>query len=360
VKNARYSLPLTFRVAAGTPTDPTTPDTEFSIDGGATFSDCAEDITTGGTNGMGYLTLSGAETNNSLVRITAKSANCVTTLADVVPRVLPILLSGTAQAGAAGTITLASGTGVYSLAGCIVRTTGGTGGGGTGGANNQARVITAFNTSTKVATVSPDWETTPSSDTTYDILLTDMCPAAVEIALTNDTDTAAALAAQTTNIWQDTTAGNYTVANSIGLSVMNGVALGTGLTIASVSGNVGGIAGAITTLDALDTAQNEAISTRASQTSVDDLPTNAELATALDPLPTAAENAAALMDLSNGIETSITPRQALRLILAAAAGKLSGAATTTVTIRNVGDSVNRITATVNSDGDRTAITYDLT
>lgn len=35
---------------------------------------------------------------------------------------------------------------------------------------------------------------------------------------------------------------------------------------------------------------------RASQTSVDDLPTNAELATALDPIPTAAENADAVWD----------------------------------------------------------------
>ncbi len=94
------------------------------------------------------------------------------------------------------------------------------------------------------------------------------------------------------------------------------------------------------------------------QTSVDDVPTNAELATALDPLPTAAENAAALMDLSNGIETSITPRQAMRLMLAAMAGKVSGAGTTTVVIRNVGDSKDRITATVDADGNRSAVTTD--
>jgi hypothetical protein len=81
---------------------------------------------------------------------------------------------------------------------------------------------------------------------------------------------------------------------------------------------------------------------------------------AVGDIPTAAANAAALMDLANGIETSITPRQALRLILAASAGKLSGAATTTVTIRNVGDSKNRITATVDSDGNRSAVTTDAT
>jgi hypothetical protein len=82
---------------------------------------------------------------------------------------------------------------------------------------------------------------------------------------------------------------------------------------------------------------------------------------AVSDIPTAAANAAALMDLSNGVETGLTPRQALRLMVAAMAGKLSGAATTTIVIRNaVADSKARITATVDSDGDRSAITYDLT
>jgi hypothetical protein len=38
-------------------------------------------------------------------------------------------------------------------------------------------------------------------------------------------------------IWQDTTAGDFTAANSIGKSIMNGVSLGTGLTINAYSGN---------------------------------------------------------------------------------------------------------------------------
>lgn len=61
------------------------------------------------------------------------------------------------------------------------------------------------------------------------------------------------------------------------------------------------------------------------------------------------------------IETGLTLKNALRLIAAAAAGKLSGADTATNTIRNaVADDKNRITATVDEDGNRTAITYDLT
>lgn len=68
--------------------------------------------------------------------------------------------------------------------------------------------------------------------------------------------------------------------------------------------------------------------------------------------------AAALLDLAAGVETNRTVRQAMRLILAALVGKLSGAAGTTVTIRDTNDAVNRITATVDEHGNRSAVTLD--
>lgn len=58
------------------------------------------------------------------------------------------------------------------------------------------------------------------------------------------------------------------------------------------------------------------------------------------------------------VEGAYTAVQYLRLAIAALAGKLSGAATTTVTIRNTGDSKDRITATVDADGNRSAVTLD--
>lgn len=73
--------------------------------------------------------------------------------------------------------------------------------------------------------------------------------------------------------------------------------------------------------------------------------------------------AADIWDLANGIETGITPRQAMRVNLAALAGILAGAATTNITFRDAGpsgDTKNRIDATVDEDGNRTAITLDLT
>lgn len=57
-------------------------------------------------------------------------------------------------------------------------------------------------------------------------------------------------------------------------------------------------------------------------------------------------------------DSTITARQALRLFVASLAGKLSGAATTTVTIRNAADTANVIVATVDADGNRSAVTLN--
>jgi len=71
-----------------------------------------------------------------------------------------------------------------------------------------------------------------------------------------------------------------------------------------------------------------------------------------------AEFAAALLDLAAGVETNRTVRQALRIMLAALAGKASGMATTTAVFRDTNDTKDRITATVDSSGNRSAVTLD--
>lgn len=58
------------------------------------------------------------------------------------------------------------------------------------------------------------------------------------------------------------------------------------------------------------------------------------------------------------VEGSYTALQFIRLITAALTGKLSGAATTTVTIRDASDTKARITATVDADGNRSSVTLD--
>ncbi len=74
--------------------------------------------------------------------------------------------------------------------------------------------------------------------------------------------------------------------------------------------------------------------------------------------PTAAAIAAEV--LAGGDVDGFTLEETLKLCLAALAGKLSGAAGTTVTIRAADDSKARITATVDESGNRSAVTLDET
>jgi hypothetical protein len=55
------------------------------------------------------------------------------------------------------------------------------------------------------------------------------------------------------------------------------------------------------------------------------------------------------------VETGLNARQALSIIAASAAGTLAGAATTTITIDGAGVAIDRIVATVDADGNRTAV-----
>lgn len=178
IRGCRYTLPLAFLDATNTPTDPVTPDTEISKDGG-TYTDCTEEVTViVGANGSGYITLTGDEMNASFVCVAAKSASGPkTTLRTLTTRIFPRLRAGTAAAGSANTITLdveAVDLDDY-YNGCVIRTVGGTGGGGgTGNLNNQGRLITDYAGTTRVATVFPAWEVTPDATTAFEIFQSEL------------------------------------------------------------------------------------------------------------------------------------------------------------------------------------------
>lgn len=72
-----------------------------------------------------------------------------------------------------------------------------------------------------------------------------------------------------------------------------------------------------------------------------------------------ANAAAGLLDLTDGVETGLTPRQALRLICAVVGGLTTGAGTGTEVFRAaVSNAEPRATVTI-TGANRTAITYDL-
>lgn len=62
--------------------------------------------------------------------------------------------------------------------------------------------------------------------------------------------------------------------------------------------------------------------------------------------------------LDDPVEGSFTMRQLLRLMASALFGKASGGGTATITFRDLGDSKDRITATVTSNGNRTTVVLD--
>ncbi len=183
-----------------------------------------------------------------------------------------------------------------------------------------------------------------------------------------------------TGVWQDTTAGDFTTSASIGKSVMNGVALGTGLTINAYTGNTVqtgdsfariGLAGAgLTNIDlpnqTMDIVGNITGNLSGSVGSVTGLTASNLDATVSSRLasgsyttpPTANANADALLDRAAGVETGMTFRQAMRLISSVLLGKIANSATTTNTFRDINDSKDRVVSTVDSDGNRSAVTLD--
>lgn len=76
-------------------------------------------------------------------------------------------------------------------------------------------------------------------------------------------------------------------------------------------------------------------------------------------LTSATQNNAAadaLLNRANAIETGITPALALRYVSAAMAGVVNGASGPTITFAGINVATTRITATVDSVGDRSSIT----
>jgi hypothetical protein len=174
----------------------------------------------------------------------------------------------------------------------------------------------------------------------------------------DDTGTSGVKIASGTQTFNMTGSITGSLSGSVG-SVSGAVGSVTGA-VGSVTGNVGGnVTGSVGSLATQAKADvNAEVDTALADY---DAPTNAELTTAVDALPTAAENAAALLDLTDGIETSITPRQALRAMLASVAGVLSGASegSTEVTIKNPSGGTTRLTVTVDEDGNRSAVVTNL-
>ena len=203
--------------------------------------------------------------------------------------------SNTAQAGAAGTITLdasASATTDFYV-GMWIYLTGGTGVG-------QARVCTAYNGTTKVATIAPNWATNPDVTSTFAVLS----------------------AAQITGVQGNLTGSAGSVTGNVG---------------GNVTGSVGSVAAGGITAASIATGAIDA----------DALATDAvtEILTAISGMD---------------VDGATTFVQALRLLCSALGGKSSGLGGSVGTFRNIPDTKDVIVSTIDASGNRGPVTLDLT
>ena len=171
IYNARFRVVFPILDADGDlVTAAATLDSELSQDQG-TFADATNEATEIATSsGMYYLDLIATEldTKSTAVIVKTATAGAKTTPLVLYPKRLPVIRTGTGQAGAASTITLDSGASALDdfYNGCYVNIT-----------NNdpanvlgQARRVTDYVGSTKVATIEGTWGTNPTSASTFEIL----------------------------------------------------------------------------------------------------------------------------------------------------------------------------------------------
>lgn len=173
VYNARFRVTAPLMDADGDLVSAaSTPDSEISKDAG-TFADCTNEMTELATaSGVYSLDLTSTELTCQTAAVILKSATAgmKTTTLVLYPARLPVIRTGTAQAGAASTITLDSGASALTdyYVGAFVNITNNS----PANAQGQCRRVTAYNGSTKVATVEGTYGTNPSSASTFEVLAT--------------------------------------------------------------------------------------------------------------------------------------------------------------------------------------------
>jgi len=134
---------------------------------GDTPADCVNaEVEVG--NGDYAVSLTASEMAADVVAFTLKTSTsgAKATKAVLYPRKLPMVRSGVAQGGAAGTITLDAGAPAVDgcFSGCVVYLASGTGYG-------QARLVTGYTGSTRQAAVTAAWSTPPDSSSTFQLSL---------------------------------------------------------------------------------------------------------------------------------------------------------------------------------------------
>jgi hypothetical protein len=257
---------------------------------------------------------------------------------------------GLAQAGAAGTITLAATASAVddTYVGSVVVLT-------TGTAPGQARLVTAYNGTSKVATITPNWETNPDVTTVYKVI-----PVGRSIvgSMQADSITAAALATDAVNeivdaVWDEAQA-SHVGAGTFGEMATETAAILADTNELQTDDYPTSIAAVQTTADAIETdTQDLQTQVGTAGAGLTALPWNAAWdaeieSEALDALNTQ------LADSIPVDGTLPTLRQALYMVTQYLYERaVSG---TTVTVKKVDGSTSLLTLTLDDGSDPTSIT----
>ncbi len=181
-----------------------------------------------------------------------------------------------------------------------------------------------------------------------------------------------------TAVWQDATAGDFTTASSIGKSLYNAFTANSSVftTASLVNAPTGGSApsaSAIATAVWTDLLASSDFNTASSigallkadiNAPIGSIPTTPALAGSAPSWYTSPVGASVVLSSAGldsvVVETGMNARQALSVACSVLAGVLAGGGTTSITIAAAGHpATNRVTATVDSSGDRSAVTLNL-
>ena len=148
IRNAPYPL---YRRDSGTALD-------LSKDGGAEAAATNTPVETPAASGIYYNLLTATEMAADIIGYLGSAGSIQS---DGFLHTEPAIDSGVAQAGASGTITLRASAPAFTLVGFQVEIVRGT------GKDQKPRLITGYNTGTKVADVYPAWGTNPDNTSVY-------------------------------------------------------------------------------------------------------------------------------------------------------------------------------------------------
>ncbi len=294
----------------------------------------------------------------------ATAADNLEAALDDTPGVVPwlgILDQGTAQGASATSLQLRAATPYAAddvLIGSVVLAYGSTQG------YWQSRSITDYVASTQTATVDT-WDVTPSGTVTYKVFAgapaSASAPVLADVRRWNNaavaTPTVAGVPEVDVTHWIGTAAATPTTAGVPEVDLTHVAGAAVNAAAAQLGVNLVNVAGAAVDPNAAQLGVNviQAAGTAWGSGAI----TAASIATgAIDADALAADAVDEIID--EVIVGSYTLRQILRGIAAALLGKASGMETTTAVLRAADDSKAVITATVDANGNRTAVTLDLT